>query len=176
MVPIACAAMSRKFCFTVSYSVPVEQLHRAILDEDLWRARFATAPTATLDLSRPDGPGTIRIHMTERARQDKIPSVVKRALNTELVLERVDSWGPLTDGTASGSFTGATKGLTTEMDGAYVLRPAAAGSEIEVTGLVSVKVPLVGGMIEPLAEQMLHRVLNSERKFIEQQLGTEAAA
>ncbi|MCX4097795.1 DUF2505 domain-containing protein [Nocardia sp. alder85J] len=169
--------MSRKFCFTVPYSVPVEQLHRAIIDDGLWRARFATAPTATLDLSRPDGPGTIRIRMTERARPDKIPSVVNRVLNTDLVLERIDNWAAVTgDGTAIGVFTGATTGLTTEMDGAYLLRPTATGSEIEVTGTVTVKVPLVGGMIEPLAEQMLHRVLDSERKFIEQQLGADAVA
>ncbi|WP_319943710.1 DUF2505 domain-containing protein [Nocardia aurantia] len=160
----------------MSYRVPVEQLHRAILTDELWRARFATAPTATLELSRPDGPGTVRIQMTERARPDKIPSVVKRVLNTELVLERVDNWGPLADGTASGTFTGTAKGIATEMDGAYVLRPTATGSEIEVTGLVAVTVPLVGGMIEPLAEQLLHRVLNSERKFVEQQFEAAATA
>ncbi|WP_231387242.1 DUF2505 domain-containing protein [Nocardia sp. BMG111209] len=160
----------------MSYRVPVEQLHRAILSEELWRTRFAAAPTATVDVSRPEGPGTVRIHMTERARPDKIPSVVKRVIDTELVLERVDNWGPLTGGTASGTFTGATKGITTEMDGTYVLRATATGSEIEVTGLVAVKVPLVGGMIEPLAEQLLHRVLDSERKFAEQQLEAAATA
>lgn len=168
--------MSRKFSFTVSYTVPVAELHRAITSDDMWQARFDGARTATLDLSHPDGPGTIRVHMTERARQDKIPAIVGKVLKSELVLERVDSWGPLDGDTARGTFTGASTGVTTEMSGAYVLRPTAAGCEIEVSGTVKVKVPLVGGAIEPLAENLQQRVVESERKFIENWLATRADA
>ncbi len=162
--------MSRKFSFTVPYRVPVEDLHRAIINDELWRARFSGAPTATLDLSHPDGPDTIRIHMTERAAADKIPSIVGKVLKSELVLERTDNWGPLDGDTARGIFAGSTKGISTEMEGTYLLRPTAEGSEIEVAGIVTVKVPIVGGAIEPLAEQLQHRVVNSERKFIEEWL------
>ncbi|WP_024802019.1 DUF2505 domain-containing protein [Nocardia sp. BMG51109] len=168
--------MSRKFSFTVPYSVPVEELHRAIISDDMWRARFDGADTATLDLSHPDGPGTIRVHMTERARRDKIPAVVNKVLDNELVLERTDDWGPLDGDTAAGAFAGASKGIASEMSGTYVLRPTAEGSEIEVSGTLAVQVPLVGGAIEPLAEQLQHRVLTSERKFIEEWLGVKAGA
>ncbi|WP_280264830.1 DUF2505 domain-containing protein [Nocardia wallacei] len=168
--------MSRKFSFTVSYSVPVEELHRAITSDDMWQARFDGAETATLALSHPDGPGTIRVHMTERARQDKIPAIVGKVLKSELELERIDNWGPLEGDTAKGSFTGASKGVTTEMEGTYELRPTAEGSQIEVAGTVSVKVPLVGGAIEPLAEQLQQRVVNSERKFIENWLGAKTGS
>ncbi|MBF6333705.1 DUF2505 domain-containing protein [Nocardia transvalensis] len=167
--------MSRKFSFTVSYSVPVEELHRAITSDELWQARFAGAETATLDLSHPEGPGTIRIHMSEKARADKIPSIVSKVLKSELVLERTDNWGPLDGDTARGTFVGASRGITTAMEGAYLLRSTAEGSEIEVAGTVTVKVPLVGGAIEPLAEQLQHRVVNSERKFIEEWLSKAEA-
>ncbi|QIS23009.1 DUF2505 domain-containing protein [Nocardia terpenica] len=167
--------MSRKFSFTVSYSVSVEELHRAITNDELWRARFSGAETATLDLSHPEGPDTIRIRMTERASQDKIPAVVSKVLKSELVLERTDDWGPLRDDTARGTFVGNTTGITTEMSGTYEMRSTAEGSEIEVAGTVEVKVPLVGGAIEPLAEQLQHRVVNSERKFIESWLATADA-
>ncbi|MBF6172827.1 DUF2505 domain-containing protein [Nocardia blacklockiae] len=167
--------MSRKFSFTVSYTVPVEELHRAITSAEMWQARFAGAETATLELSHPAGPGTIRVHMTERARQDKIPAIVSKVLKSELVLERTDDWGPLDGDTAKGSFTGASTGVTTEMSGTYLLRPTAEGSEIEVAGTVAVKVPLVGGAIEPLAENLQQRVVNSERKFIENWLATADA-
>lgn len=166
--------MSRKFSFTVPYTVPVEELHRALTADDVWQARFAGAETATLELSHPEGDGTIRIRMTEKASQDKIPSIVTKVLKSELVLERTDNWGPLDGEIAKGTFAGATGGITTEMSGSYEMRSTAEGSEIEVVGTVQVKVPVVGGAIEPLAEQLHHRVLNSERKFIEEWFATQA--
>ncbi|WP_069160582.1 DUF2505 domain-containing protein [Nocardia altamirensis] len=168
--------MSRKFSFTVPYAVPVEDLHRALTDDKVWQARFADAETATLDLSHPEGAGTIRIHMTEKAAQDKIPSVVSKVLKSELMLSRTDNWQALAGEVAKGTFEGATGGITTEMSGTYEMRSTAEGSEIEVVGTVQVKVPLVGGAIEPLAEQLHHRVLNSERKFIEEWVAAQATA
>ncbi|WP_187685442.1 DUF2505 domain-containing protein [Nocardia wallacei] len=168
--------MSRKFSFTVSYTVPVEELHRAITSDEMWQARFEGARTATLDLSHPDGPGTIRVHMTERAREEKIPAIVRKVLKSELLLERTDTWAALDGDTAKGTFVGASTGITTEMSGTYLLRPTAEGSQIEVAGTVSVKVPLVGGAIEPLAENLQQRVVDSERKFIENWLATTADA
>ncbi|MBF6522310.1 DUF2505 domain-containing protein [Nocardia farcinica] len=160
--------MSRKFRFTVPYSVPVEDLHRALTSDDAWQARFAEASTATLDISHLGGPGTARIHMTERARRDKIPALVSKVLAGELVFDRTDDWRPLTGGAAEGDFRVTTSGITATMAGIQRLRGTAQGSEIEVDGSLEVKVPLVGRAIEPLAEQLLHRVLGSERKFFEQ--------
>ncbi|WP_330184705.1 DUF2505 domain-containing protein [Nocardia sp. NBC_01503] len=159
--------MSRKFSFTVQYSVPVEELHRALTNDEMWNARFADATTATLELSHPDGPGTIRIHMTEKAPEDKIPGLVKKVLKSDLMLERTDTWGALEGDTAKGAFQGASGGITTEMEGTFELRPTAEGSEIEAAGTVAVKVPLVGGAIEPLVENLLEKVMNSERKSVE---------
>ncbi|WP_067815955.1 DUF2505 domain-containing protein [Nocardia inohanensis] len=159
--------MSRKFSFTVQYSVPVEELHRALTNDEMWQARFAEATTATLDLSHPDGPGTIRIHMTEKAPEDKIPGLVKKVLKSDLMLERTDTWGPLEGDIAKGTFKGASGGITTEMAGSFELRPTAEGSEIAASGTIDVKVSLVGGAIEPLVENLLEKVMNSERKSVE---------
>lgn len=168
--------MSRKFSFTVPYAVPVEDLHRALTTDDVWQSRFAGTQTATLDLSHPQGAGTIRIHMTEKASDDKVPGIVSKVLKNELVLSRTDNWQALDGEIAKGTFEGATGGISSEMSGTYELRPTAEGSEIEVAGTVQVKVPLVGGAIEPLAEQLHHRVLESERKHIEEWVAAQASA
>ncbi|WP_040798803.1 DUF2505 domain-containing protein [Nocardia higoensis] len=160
--------MSRKFRFTVPYSVPVDDLHRALTSADAWHARFAEADTATLTVSHPGGPGTARIHMTERAHRERIPALVGKVLSGELVFDRIDDWGALSGETAEADFRVATTGITAAMTGNQRLRPTAEGSEIEITGSLEVKVPLVGRAIEPIAEQMLHRVLGSERHFFEQ--------
>ncbi|WP_040792715.1 DUF2505 domain-containing protein [Nocardia paucivorans] len=160
--------MARKFSFTLSYPVPPSRLHAALTSDELWQARFVDATeTATLELSHPDGPGTIRLGMSEVARADRIPAVVRKVLKSELRIIRTDTWGPLTGDTAEGTFHGTSTGISSEMTGTYRLRPAGSGSEIETVGSVKVKVPLVGGAIEPLAEQLHHRVLSGERKFIE---------
>ncbi|WP_062983786.1 DUF2505 domain-containing protein [Nocardia anaemiae] len=168
--------MSRKFSFTVPYAVPVEDLHRALTTDDVWQSRFAGAQTATLELSHPEGAGTIRIHMTEKASDDKVPGIVSKVLKSELVLSRTDNWQALDGEIAKGTFAGVTGGINSEMSGTYELRPTAEGSEIEVVGTVQVKVPLVGGAIEPLAEQLHHRVLKSERKHIEAWFAGQASA
>ncbi|MFI6368876.1 DUF2505 domain-containing protein [Nocardia sp. NPDC050630] len=168
--------MSRKFSFTVPYAVPVEDLHRALTTDDLWQSRFARAETATLDLSHPDGAGTIRIHMTEKASGDKVPGIVSKVLKSELVLSRTDNWQALDGEIAKGTFEGATGGISSEMSGTYELRPTAEGAEIEVVGTVQVKVRLVGGAIEALAEQLHHRVLESERKHIEKWVAAQVSA
>ncbi len=160
--------MSRKFRFTVPYSVPVEELHRAIINDEMWTDRFAEAPTATLDLSHPAGPGTIRVRMTETAPRDKVPALVRKVLDSDLSLDRTDDWGPLTGGTATGTFVASTTAITAEMTGTSTLRPTAQGSEIEYVGFVVVKVMLIGAAIEPLAEQLQQRVVISEKKFIEE--------
>lgn len=168
--------MSRKFSFTVPYTVPVEDLHRALTNEDVWLSRFAGAQTATLDLSHPQGADTIRIHMTEKASDDKVPGIVSKVLKSELVLSRTDNWQALDGEIAKGTFEGTTGGISSEMSGTYELRPTVEGSEIEVVGTVQVKVPLVGGAIEPLAEQLHQRVLKSERKHIEEWFAARASA
>ncbi|MET9025333.1 DUF2505 domain-containing protein [Nocardia sp. NPDC004168] len=168
--------MSRKFSFTVPYTVPVEDLHRALITDDVWRSRFAEAETATVDLSHPDGAGTIRIHMTEKAPEDKVPALVRKVLRSELTFSRTDNWQPLVGEVAKGTFEVSTGGINTAMSGSYEIRSTAEGSEIEVVGTVRVKVLVVGGAIEPLAEQLLHRVLKGERKSIEDWLSAESTA
>lgn len=158
--------MARKFGFTLSYPIPVAELHAALTGEEMWRDRFAHSETATLDLSHPGGPGTVRLSMSETIRQDKVPAVVRKVLKSELVVTRVDNWQALAGSTADGTFEGTSSAIPSEMTGTYRLRPTAEGSELVVAGSVKVKIPLVGGAIEPLAEQLQRRVVEGERKFI----------
>ncbi|MBH0778379.1 DUF2505 domain-containing protein [Nocardia bovistercoris] len=168
--------MSRKFSFTVPYAVPVEDLHRALVRDDVWHARFEEALTATLELSHPEGANTIRIHMVERADKDKVPGIVRKLLKADLILSRTDDWHAIDGATAKGVFHATTSGIAGDMSGAYELRPTAEGCEIAVVGTVQVKVPLVGGAIEPLAEQLYRKVLSSERVFFEKWVAAQADA
>ena len=166
--------MSRSFDFQVNYATSSKAVHDALIDEKLWRARFKESERATLDVSHPNGAGTAVVAMSERIGDNKIPTLVRKVLKGELTLSRTDDWGPSEDGIARGTFTGGSTGITGNFSGTYVLRPAADGSVLEVSGEVTVKVRLVGGAIESLAEQLLVKLLNSERKHTEQWLAAQA--
>ncbi|WP_028477089.1 DUF2505 domain-containing protein [Nocardia sp. CNY236] len=168
--------MSRNFSFTVPYGVPVEELHRVLTADDVWRARFADTESATLEVSHPDGVDTIFLQMTEKPAADKVPALVRKVLKSDLTFSRTDRWQPLVGEVAKGTFRATTGGINSTMEGTYHMRSTAEGSEIEVVGTVEVQVPVVGGAIERLAEQLHHRVLGGEQKFIEEWLAAEPTA
>ena len=90
----------------------------------------------------------------------------------DILFSRIDKWQKLDGDMAKGTFEVSTGGINTEMSGTYEMNSTAEGSEIEVIGTVRVKVPVVGGAIEPFGEQLHHRVLNGERHFIEEWFAT----
>ncbi|UGT64621.1 DUF2505 domain-containing protein [Nocardia asteroides] len=157
--------MSRTYSFTVPYSAPVTLLHRAYTDPEAWRARFAEAKSANYDLEHPDGEGSIRIHMSERVGGDAVPKVVRSVLGREFTLERTDTWNRLDGERATGFFTAATTGVRGELAGDYLLRPTAEGAVLEISGEAKFDVPVVGGALERMVEQLHQRVVQNEREF-----------
>ncbi|MFC8042437.1 DUF2505 domain-containing protein [Nocardia sp. NPDC057353] len=157
--------MSRTYSFTVPYSAPVTSLHRAYTNPEAWRARFAEAKSANYDLAHPEGEGSIRIHMAEKVGGDAVPKVVRSVLGREFTLERTDTWHRLDGERATGSFTAATTGVRGELAGDYLLRPAADGAVLEINGKATFEVPMVGGALERMVEQLHQRVVQNEREF-----------
>lgn len=160
--------MSRTYSFTVPYPAPVTALHRAYTSGDAWRTRFAEARSAEYELSHPQGPGSISIRMSERVGGDAVPKVVRSVLGGEFTLERTDTWNPLDGAHATGSFVATTTGIRGELTGDYLLRPAAGGCELEISGKATFDVPMVGGALERMVEQLHQRVVQNEREFFEQ--------
>ena len=50
-----------------------------------------------------------------------------------------------------------------DIQGSTLLRPAEAGTVLDVRGEVTVKIPLVGGQIEGLAAKMVGQIVEKDR-------------
>ncbi len=152
------------------YQASVEQVHRAFGDENYWMERLADsgADRATLDsmtADNQDGEGGIRIKTTQVLRRDRLPGVVTQFHPGELSIVREEAWGPVHDGTAKATVTGAIPGAPVSLTGTAVLTPAASGSRLQFTATVEVRIPLVGGKVENFIGNQLVELLIAEQRF-----------
>ncbi|WFR74715.1 DUF2505 domain-containing protein [Prescottella defluvii] len=88
---------------------------------------------------------------------------------------RTDAWRPVDDGRAAGRVTGRSTGIPVAIDGEYALRPNGAGSVLDVSGTITVRVPLVGGQIELLARQMVSQMVERDRVEAQRRLDGDGA-
>jgi Protein of unknown function (DUF2505) len=162
--------MPRSFDMAAEYQASVEQVHRAFGDENYWTERLADsgADRATLDSMTADnqeGPGGIRIKTTQVLRRDRLPGVVTQFHPGKLSIVREEVWGPVHDGTARATVTGAIPGAPVSLTGTAVLTPAPTGSRLQFTATVEVRIPLVGGKVENFIGNQLVELLIAEQRF-----------
>jgi hypothetical protein len=155
--------MPKKFEFTAVLDHPARDVHAALIDERYWRDRIAGSPTAAVRIEYPDGPGTLRVVVTERTEPAELPAFVRGVVRGPMVLERTDNWGTFDAGGATGLIVGGATGIPVDFRGTSQVRPTADGSVLAMRGEVTVKIPIVGGQIEGLAVKMIGRIVEKDR-------------
>jgi hypothetical protein len=148
------------------YEGSVEQVHRALGDEDYWLARLADsgADTATLD-SMTVNDGGIDVVTTQVLRRDRLPGVVTQFHPGDLSIVREEAWSAVDDGRATATVTGSIPGAPVSLSGTAVLAPAGSGSRLQFTATVEVRIPLVGGKVENFIGSQLVELLIAEQRF-----------
>jgi hypothetical protein len=159
--------MPRSFDMAAEYEGGVEQVHRAFGDQNYWLERLADsgADKATLDSMTLDADGGIDVVTTQVLRRDRLPGVVTQFHPGDLSIVREEAWGPLDDGTATATVTGAIPGAPVSLTGTAVLAPAGSGSRLQLTATVEVRIPLVGGKVENFIGSQLVELLIAEQRF-----------
>ncbi|MDV2476367.1 DUF2505 domain-containing protein [Rhodococcus zopfii] len=155
--------MPKKFEFTAVLDHPAHDVHAALIDERYWRDRIAGSPTATVRIENPDGPGTLRVVVTERAEPADLPALVRGVVRGPMVLERSDDWGTLGADGATGVIVGGATGIPVDFRGTSRLQPTTEGTVLAMRGEVTVKIPVVGGRIEGLAAKMIRQIIEKDR-------------
>lgn len=158
--------MSRSFEFTVPYPSPPAVVHATLTEDRFWRSIFEGAENASVEITS-DGPGTIEVVMVEHVGRQHIPGPVKKVIKGDLVLSHTDRWGPFDGERAKGTFEGGSQGMNGRIDGTMQLRPDGEGSAIDVSGVVEVKVRLVGGMLEAMVANMMTKGFTGKRDYVE---------
>lgn len=161
--------MPRSFDMATEYGATVEQVHRALRDEQYWLSRLADsgADDYTLDALTVDADGGIDIVTTQVLWADRLPGFVTQLHRGDLSVKREETWTSLRDGQATVSVKGAIVGAPASLTGTGTLLPgdSAQASRLEFTTTVEVRIPLLGGKLEGLVGNQLMDLLIAEQRF-----------
>ncbi|MGY4711942.1 DUF2505 domain-containing protein [Mycolicibacterium sp. CBM1] len=159
--------MPRSFDMATDYEGSVEQVHRALRDEQYWLARLADsgADDATLDSLRLSPDGAVDVATTQVLRSDRLPGLVTQFHRGDLEIRRVESWTPLVNGTADAVVTGSIAGAPVSLTGDAQLIPSNTRARLAFRATVEVRIPLVGGKVENFIGSQLVDLLIAEQRF-----------
>jgi hypothetical protein len=168
--------MPRSFDIAADYQDSVEEVLRAFTEEGYWLARLAASGVddAQLESLRVGGAsgddGTIEVATLQIVHSDKLPGMISQLHRGDLRISRAESWGPVSDGSATGTFTGSVAGAPAKVSGIAVLSPAveAGGTRLECQLTVHVKIPLIGGKLENIIGTQLANLVMAEQQFTSQ--------
>jgi hypothetical protein len=164
--------MPRSFDMAAEYAGTVDQVHRALADEQYWLVRLSDsgADHATLDELALDADGGIRIKTTQTLRSDRLPAVVTQFHRGDLSFVREETWTPIANRRATAVVRGSIPGAPAALSGDAVLSSVAdakgaLAARMTVKATVEVRVPLVGGKIENFIGSQLVDLLIAEQRF-----------
>nr|WP_296777491.1 DUF2505 domain-containing protein [Rhodococcus sp. (in: high G+C Gram-positive bacteria)] len=156
--------MSRDFEFTINSEHTPAEVHEALTSEDQWLARFAKAKkTEGYELIAHDD-GAFTVDISEEVGTSELPGFVKKVIKGKLLITRTDHWGPLDGDRADGTLAGGSSSLPAKVEGTMTLRPDGDGAILTVTGRSTVKIPLIGGKIESLINDMIRDMVDQETR------------
>ncbi|HEY9304175.1 MAG TPA: DUF2505 domain-containing protein [Mycobacterium sp.] len=174
--------MPRSFDMSTDYAVTVEEVLRALRDEEYWLARLADsgADDTTLDSIQIGGPsgddGSIDVITTQVLRSDRLPGVITQFHRGDLRIRREERWEPVINGSATATVTGSILDAPASLTGAAVLEPVAesGGARLKLRATVEVRIPLVGGKLENFIGNQLVELLIAEQRFTTTWIGETA--
>lgn len=166
--------MSTQFDYRSSSSHPAEEVYAAMVDPDYLRARLEEigGPGAALLEHSADADGA-RYRLRHGLDPNALPSMVRGVLPGEIVIERTESWKREAAGRFAGD-TGVTiPGAPGSAAGVMRLRDLDGGSELEIRIDVTVKVPVIGSLIEGTVGGHVKGLLAAESEFTQRWLERE---
>ncbi|MEE2033414.1 DUF2505 domain-containing protein [Rhodococcus chondri] len=156
--------MPKRFELTAQLDHDVRDVHAALTDARYWQGRLEGSATATLQIDAPDGPGSLRVAISERTEPADLPPMVRALVRGPMIMERIDRWGPLAGNGATGEIIGGTSGIPVSFRGrTRVLPHGSGGTVLDVRGDVSVEIPVVGRQIAALATRMVAQIVERDR-------------
>jgi hypothetical protein len=159
--------MSRSFDMSASYDGSVEQVLRVFGDRQYWLARLADsgADEATLDSMTVGPDGVIDVITTQTLWSSRLPGLVAQFHHGVLSFVREETWSPVNDGQAGATVRGSIPGAPATLSGTATLASREAGSHLDLTATVEVRIPLVGGKVENFIGSQLVELLIAEQRF-----------
>jgi uncharacterized protein DUF2505 len=165
--------MPHSFELSADYEESVEEVRRAFQEEGYWRARLADIPLdeATLESMRVGGEsgddGTVEVVTLQVLHSHNLHAVVKQLHRGDLGIRRKETWGPLIDGTATGSIVVTILDTPVNVSGTGELSPIpdSGGARLTCRITVGVRVPIIGGKVERMIGAQLDELMSREQRL-----------
>ena len=158
--------MPRPFEVSTPTAAGVAEVHAAFGSEDYWRARLLEygRGSITLDRLEVDAEGTVVVRTTQDMRNDSMPGFIARAIPGDLKVIREETWR------RAGEELRADVGMRTTgapISGAAtaVVSPTAEGSMLRFAGVLTVRIPLIGGQIEKYISSAIVEEIPGVQRF-----------
>ena len=156
--------------FEHAFPAGVEEVHAVLTDPEFLREyAYKTESQEVQVEASPAGSRVRRVMPT-----DGVPPFAKPFLGEAVPVLEVVTWQPpAPDGSRSGELAvdAAAGSRQARLRGRIALEPDGAGCRLLASGDVRIKVPLVGGKLAPLVEQVLHGALRVQCELAAQRLG-----
>lgn len=161
--------MSRRMDYVIALDKPVAELYQSFTSPEYWEDLIAEHQQHTdSELTRfhTDANGTDIVFTHTVSRRD-MPSMIAAVVPLRLTITREQHFDPFDPATnsADGQFRALVPAAPLNFDGTYVLQQTAGGSELRLSSLCKVNVPLVGGKIEKWVLDGLRGLFDNERDF-----------
>ncbi|WP_179466281.1 DUF2505 domain-containing protein [Mycolicibacterium vinylchloridicum] len=161
--------MSRRMDYVIELDKPVADLYQSFTSRPYWEDLVAEhqkhTDTELAEFST-DETGTDIVFTHTVSRRD-MPPMIAAVVPLRLTVTRAQHFDPFNPATnsADGHYRALVPAAPLKFDGTYVLTQTGKGSELRLSSLCKVNVPLVGGKIEQWVLDGLRGLFDSERDF-----------
>ncbi|OBI52226.1 hypothetical protein A5707_12565 [Mycobacterium kyorinense] len=159
--------MPRSFESSVEFPDSVDQIFSTFCDETYWEARIIATgnPNAKLDSLIIDPGETVTANVSVSFLGEKLPKAITKFSGGELKFSQTQRWVRIDGDRVQGEIDVAVSRVPASGAGKALLVPVANGARLDVTTIVEVKIPLVGGKFERYVGGLLDDDLKSFQRF-----------
>lgn len=153
---------------TAHLNHPVDRVIGALTNEEFQKkAASDLGGTVVSQTISGDVAGPFTLTVERSAPTDRVPDFIKKFIGSSVAFTQVDEYSaPAADGSRTAQTKISVKGAPISVTGTQTLRPAAEGSDLELTGDVASSIPFVGGKIAKFAEPLIGKVMSLQAKSI----------
>ncbi|MEZ5274273.1 MAG: DUF2505 domain-containing protein [Ilumatobacteraceae bacterium] len=158
-----------------TYAAPPDVVFEAMTDPAVLAEKYAALGHRNIEIIEHSVSRTgVAVH-SRREVPMEVPGFARRLLSPTNTVEQHDRWGAAAaDGTRTGTWEVAARGVPVKVGGTLHLAPAPGGTVVEIHGDVSSSVPLIGGKLASFIGHDVERTMHAEEAFNDEYLSRVA--
>jgi len=156
--------------YTVAFAAPADKIYADFISREYWQAlmqrygQVTPHSEVTSFASTSDGTDIVFTHLVPRSH---LPPVARNLVPVDLVITRSQHFDPFEHrhNRATGEFRATVTAGPGHFSGRYLLSETDDGSQLRLSSVCKVRVPLIGGKLEALILDGMADLFTAEEEF-----------